>query len=118
MTIQTCNQLMAQLAAEGLDDDELDLMQHELEMDLNADEYEEDDKETFFEDDQHSTATSSTIHISPPPSRLPPNHAPSTSTVPQKRKRLSKKKISPEMINDDEDIVGLGEHDCMLTKLV
>jgi hypothetical protein len=122
MTIQTRKQLMTQLAAEGLDDDELDLIRHELEMDPEADEYGESDEEMFSDDDRHDAmATSSTVRVpsSPtPPSRPPPIRASSTSTVPQKRKRLSKKKISPETIEEGEDVAGLGEHDCMLARLI
>jgi hypothetical protein len=114
MAIQTRKQLLAELEEAGLDEDELDLLQHELELELDpgADDYDESD------DDQHVVmASSSTVHGSPsPPAPQQPARTPVVSTVPRKRKRGPRKNISPEVIDDDEDVAGSRKHDCILAR--
>ena len=69
MAIQTRKQLLAELEEAGLDDDELDLLRHELELDPGADDYDESDEElTSNDSDRHIVmASSSTVHGSPSP---------------------------------------------------
>jgi hypothetical protein len=118
MGIQTRRQLLAELDEAGLDDDELDLLRYELELDPSADEYNESDDE-LTSDDRHSVlASSSTVHTSPPPPQQSPTCAPAASTVPQKRKRGTRKNISPKIIDDDEAVAGSCKHDCMLIRRV
>lgn len=120
MAIQTRKQLLAELEEAGLDDDELDILQHELELDPGADDHDESDEELTSDDsDRHVVmASSSTVHGSPSPSapQQQPACTPAVSTVPQKRKHGPKKNISPEVIDDDEDVAGSRKHDCVLTR--
>ena len=60
MAIQTRKQLLAELEEAGLDDDELDLLWHELELDPGADDYDESDEELTSDDsDRHVVMASS-----------------------------------------------------------
>ena len=97
---------MAELLDAGLDDDELDIIQHELEMDPEADQDESDDAEMLDSDNDGnlSIATSSTVRDSLPPTTSRPlaAQAPSKHTVPAKRKRGTKR-TSPEFIDEGDD---------------
>jgi hypothetical protein len=109
MPSRTQRQLMAELADAGLDDDELDLIQHKLEMDPEADQDESDhDAEILDSDDDdgnRSMATSSTVRDSLPPTTSRPlaAQAPSKPTVPAKKKRGATKKTSPEFVDEGDD---------------
>jgi hypothetical protein len=98
---------MAELVEAGLDDDELDLIQHELEMDPEAGQDESDDAEMLDSDDDgnRSMATSSTVCDSLPPTTSRPLavQPPSKPAVPAKRKRGATKRISPEFVDEGED---------------
>jgi hypothetical protein len=104
---------MAELADAGLDDDELDIIQHEFEMDPKADQDESNDGEVLDsdDDDNHSVVTSSTVHDShlPTASRPPVAQAPSKPTVPVKRKHGPRKKTSPEFIDEGDEGAGPGK---------
>lgn len=102
MPSQTRRQLLAELVNAGLDDNKLDVIQHELEMDPEADQDESDDVEMLDLDDDGncSIATSSTICDSHPPttSQSLAAPAPTKPSVPVKRKCGTRKKTSPEFI--------------------
>ena len=96
---------MAELVNAGLDDNKLDLFQHELKMDPKTDQDKSNDVEMLDSDDDGncSMAISSTIPDSLPPttSQSPAAPAPSKSAVPAKRKCGTTKRTSPEFGDDD-----------------
>lgn len=112
MALQTRRQLLA-LAAQGADEEKLNVIAEELDLDPDADEN-DSDLEMLDSDDNgnHSFATSSTLHSSQPPSSRPLlAAATSRSTVPTKRKRPSNKKKSTEFVHDEDDDLGSGKRD-------